>query len=630
MLGLLALVPAFPLLGFTILFVSAGLLPKRWIAVVGVGSVGIAMVLALIIMAVFLSEPQPQPFTQTIWTWIDVDGFTPQVGFYLDALSLVMMVVVTFVGFLIHLYSSEFMSEEEGYSRYFAYMNLFIASMLVLILANNLLLLYLGWEGVGLCSYLLIGFWYHDPDNGLAARKAFVVTRVGDAAMAVGLFVLFTSLGTLDIQALMQRAVEAWPVGAAPAIAAAGLLLGGAVGKSAQLPLQTWLPDAMAGPTPVSALIHAATMVTAGVYLIARTHVLYSLAPPVQAAVAVIGALTLLLAGFSALNQKDIKRILAYSTISQIGYMFLALGVGAWSAAIFHFMTHAFFKSLLFLAAGVVVQRLHEEHDIFRMGGLRRRLPLVFWTFLAGAASLAALPFIDAGFYSKELILWETWSRGPGGHLLFVAGLTGAFLTAIYTFRPVFVAFFGDVQIEPAGRTGYRIAIPLAVLSILALTSGLVEIPPYMGDVPSFTSLMHTALPAPQAKPSASAGLETALSAITDVVVLLGVGVAYVAFCRRPAFLHRLIELPASVALRRYWEADWGMDWLYDRIAVRPFVWLARINQADVIDVFYNGLARLAETLYGLLSSSQTGQVRWYAAGVAAGSAIIVIIAVFA
>jgi NADH-quinone oxidoreductase subunit L len=630
MLGLLALVPAFPLFGFAILFVSAGLLPKRWIAVVGVGSVGIAMILALIILAAFLSQAPAEPFRQTIWTWFDVDGLTPQVGFYLDALSLVMMVVVTFVGFLIHLYSSEFMSDDEGYSRFFAYMNLFVASMLVLVLANNLLLLYLGWEGVGLCSYLLIGFWYRNPENGLAARKAFIITRVGDAGLAVGLFVLFTSLGTLDTQTLMQRAAETWPTGAAPAIAAAGLLLGGAVGKSAQLPLQTWLPDAMAGPTPVSALIHAATMVTAGVYLIARTHVLYSLAPPVQVAVAIIGALTLLLAGFSALNQKDIKRILAYSTISQIGYMFLALGVGAWSAAIFHFMTHAFFKSLLFLAAGVVVQRLQDEHDIFKMGGLRRRLPLAFWSFLAGAVSLAALPFIDAGFYSKDLILWETWSRGPSGHLLFIAGLIGALLTALYTFRPVFVAFFGEVQIEPIGRTGLRIAIPLVILSILAIISGLVEIPPYMGDAPNFTNLMHTALPASPAETAAGSSLETMLSVITDIVVIAGVGVAYVAFCRRPAFLQHLIELPVSVTLRRFWGADWGMDWLYDRIAVRPFVWLAHLNRSDIIDEFYDGLAQLAATAYGLLSLSQTGRVRWYAAGIAAGSAIIVIITVFA
>ena len=412
--ALLALVPALPFAGFVVLFVSAGSLPRRWIAGVGVGSVGISTVLALIVGTGFLAAPKP--YTEVVWRWIAIGGFDPDIGFYLDALSVVMMLVVTFVSFVIHLYSAEFMGDDEGYSRFFAYMNLFVASMLVLVLADNLLFLYLGWEGVGLCSYLLIGFWYRDPANGFAARKAFVVTRVGDAAMSIGLFLLFTHLGTLEIQPLMQRAAASWPVGSGLAIAAAGLLLGGALGKSAQLPLQTWLPDAMAGPTPVSALIHAATMVTAGVYLIARTHVLYELAPAVQAAVAVIGALTLLLASFSALNQTDLKRILAYSTISQIGYMFLALGVGAWSAAIFHFMTHAFFKALLFLAAGVVIQRLREEHDIFHMGGLRQRLPLAFWSFLIGSASLAALPFVDAGFYSKDLILWEVWNRGRMGH----------------------------------------------------------------------------------------------------------------------------------------------------------------------------------------------------------------------
>ncbi|MGH8297045.1 MAG: NADH-quinone oxidoreductase subunit L, partial [Steroidobacteraceae bacterium] len=450
MLSLLALVPALPLAGFAVLFVSAGALPKRWIAAIGVGSVGISTLLAFIVAAGFLSDPRP--YTEVIWRWIAVEGFQPDIGFYLDSLSLVMMLVVTFVSFLIHLYSAEFMAADEGYSRYFAYMNLFVGSMLVLVLADNLLLLYLGWEGVGLCSYLLIGFWYRDPANGLAARKAFVVTRAGDTAMSIGLFLLFTHLGTLEIQPLMRAAATAWPAGSALPVAAAALLLGGAVGKSAQLPLQVWLPDAMAGPTPVSALIHAATMVTAGVYLIARTHVLYQLAPPVHTAVAVIGAATLLLASFSALNQRDLKRILAYSTISQIGYMFLALGIGAWSAAIFHFMTHAFFKALLFLAAGVVIQRLGEEHDIFRMGGLRRRLPLAFWSFLIGSAALAALPFVDAGFYSKDLILFDVWESGPDGPWLWAAGTLGALLTSIYIFRAVFVVFFGEARTEPTGR----------------------------------------------------------------------------------------------------------------------------------------------------------------------------------
>ncbi|MGA8901716.1 NADH-quinone oxidoreductase subunit L [Bradyrhizobium sp.] len=624
----LAFIPAFPLLGFAILFVTAGLLPKRWITTIGVGSVGISALLALIVMFAFLGAPQP--YTKVVWTWIAVSGLTPHVGFYLDALSGLMMLVITFVSFLIHLYSAEFMSADEGYSRYFAYMNLFVASMLVLVLADNLLFLYLGWEGVGLCSYLLIGFWYRDPANGLAARKAFIVTRVGDTAMAIGVFVLFTNLGTLDIQPLMQQAVVHWPVGSALPIAAAALLLGGAVGKSAQLPLQTWLPDAMAGPTPVSALIHAATMVTAGVYLIARTHVLYDLAPPVHTAVAVIGALTLLLAGFSALNQTDLKRILAYSTISQIGYMFLALGVGAWSAAIFHFMTHAFFKALLFLSAGVVVQRLGDEHDIFRMGGLRERLPLAFWSFFIGSISLAALPLIDAGFYSKDLILWEAWSDGALGPWLWAAGLFGALLTAIYIFRAVFVVFFGPLQLEPTGPTGWRIAIPLVVLSILALTGGFVEIPPYLGNVPAFSELMQSALPAPRALVSAGSSLEVILSAIAAAVAILGVGIAYIAFRSRPAFLQALVQSPASLALQHFWETDWGFDWLYDRALVRPFLWFARIDQGDFIDRFYTGLASLSRLAYRQLSESETGRVRRYAAGITAGSIVLIAMLVFA
>jgi NADH-quinone oxidoreductase subunit L len=627
MLNLLALVPACPLAGFIILLVSAGVLPRRWIGWIGVGSVGVSTVLALLVSAVFLAGGKPH--TEVAWRWISIGEFTPAIGFYLDALSMVMMLVVTFVSFLIHLYSAEFMGEDEGYSRYFAYMNLFVGSMLVLVLANNLLFLYAGWEGVGLCSYLLIGFWYRDPVNGAAARKAFIVTRIGDTAMAVGLLLLFTDLQTLEIQPLMGRAAQTWAVGAWPAIAAAALLLGGAVGKSAQLPLQTWLPDAMAGPTPVSALIHAATMVTAGVYLIARTHVLYELAPPVHTAVAVIGALTLLIASFSALNQNDLKRILAYSTISQIGYMFLALGVGAWAAAIFHFMTHAFFKALLFLAAGVVIQRLGEEHDIFRMGGLRQRLPLAFWSFVIGSASLAALPLLTAGFYSKDLILWAAWSDGSGGPWLWAAGLIGAFMTAIYIFRAVFVVFFGPIRTDPTGEVGFRIAVPLVVLSVLALAGGFVEIPPYLGDVSSFTDLMRRALPRSAAIASAGSHLATILTAITAVVALLGVAVAYVAFLHRPAFVEALARHPRSLSLQHFWAAGWGFDWLYDHALVQPFLWLARINQGDVVDSFYSGVALLSRRTYRLLSWSQTGQVRWYATALAAGSGLVIIITVF-
>ncbi|HUJ70013.1 MAG TPA: NADH-quinone oxidoreductase subunit L, partial [Syntrophorhabdales bacterium] len=364
--GLLWLIPAIPFGGFLLLALGGKRFPRGVVAAFGAGSIGLSMVASFVVAGAFI-RGGCLPFSQALWTWIASDGFTPAFGFYLDGLSLVMVLVVSVVGFLIHLYSIGFMMGDEGYSRFFAYMNLFVGSMLLLVLSDNLLALYLGWEGVGLCSYLLIGFWYREPEKVRAAMKAFVVTRVGDTAFAIGLFVLFTGLGTLQIQEIGQKASAVWGTGSLLAAAAALLLLGGAVGKSAQIPLQTWLPDAMAGPTPVSALIHAATMVTAGVYLIARMNALYMLAPQARLIVAIVGAVTLLIAGASALTQKDIKRVLAYSTMSQVGYMFLALGVGAWSAAIFHFVTHACFKALLFLSAGVVIRALGNEHDIFRM-----------------------------------------------------------------------------------------------------------------------------------------------------------------------------------------------------------------------------------------------------------------------
>src|SRR5665647_2131542 len=413
MLGLLWLIPSLPAAGFVVLVLGGRRLSRHGAAVVGAGSVGLAALVTLLVAASFIASPPPgDAYRQVLWTWFDVAGLKPQIAFYLDAMSLIFVLVITFVGFLIHLYSTEHMERDEGFTRFFVYMDLFVASMLVLVLADNLLLLYVGWEGVGLCSYLLISYWQKDVENVYAGRKAFVITRVGDTALIVGLFLLFTQLHTLEIQPLMQSAAANWAAGS-----------GVAVAKSAQLPLQTWLPDAMAGPSPVSALIHAATMVTAGVYLIARTHVLYELAPDVRLTVAIVGTATLLYAGFSALAQHDIKRVLAYSTISQIGYMFLALGVSGWEAAVFHFMTHAFFKALLFLGAGVIIEALADEHDIFRMGGLRRQMPTVFWIFAVGAAALAALPFVTAGFYSKDLIIATSLGSVDGSVWLYLLSL---------------------------------------------------------------------------------------------------------------------------------------------------------------------------------------------------------------
>ncbi len=496
MTTLIALIPGFPLLSFLIIALFGRLLSKKAVAIAAVGSVTLSAILTIIAGISFLSTSHGgETITSTLYTWMNAGGFTASIAFILDPLSLVFCFVITFVGALIHLYSVEFMKDDDGFSRFFAYMNLFVGSMLILVLADNLLLLYLGWEGVGLCSYLLIGFWYKEPENGYAARKAFIVTRIGDTAMIIGLFLLFVSFGTLNIRDLMQQAPLKWSPGSPLAVISAVLLLGGALGKSAQLPLQTWLPDAMAGPSPVSALIHAATMVTAGVYLITRTHVLFELAPVVMAAIAVIGALTLLLAGFSALAQTDLKRVLAYSTISQIGYMFLAMGIGAWSAGVFHFMIHAFFKALLFLAGGAVIHLLNDEHDIFRMGGLRKKMPVVFVTFLAGAASLSALPLVTAGFYSKDQILWFGWSSAGSNHWLWLAGIAGALLTSLYTFRLVFITFFGDIRTEPHHKPGPLMTIPLVVLAVLSLTAGFIELPENMGPVHLFSKLFDGVLP---------------------------------------------------------------------------------------------------------------------------------------
>ena len=636
MLSLLWLVPALPLAGSIVLALVGSRLGRRVTAGVGVGSVGASFAVSLGAAGAFVSgeatrgagsAAEGAGYVQVLWRWMDVAGFRPEISLALDGLSTVMILVVTGVGLLIHLYSAEFMEGEEGYARFFAYMNLFVGSMLVLVLAGDLLLLYLGWEGVGLCSYLLIGFWYRDPENGRAARKAFVVTRVGDAAMAVGLFLLLSRTGSLDMASAMGEAAATWPTGSGVAVAVAALLLAGAVGKSAQLPLQTWLPDAMAGPTPVSALIHAATMVTAGVYLVARTHSLFLLAPPVLTAVAVVGAATLLMAAFSALTQRDIKRILAYSTISQIGYMFMALGVGAWSAAVFHLATHAFFKALLFLGAGVLILALDHEHDIFRMGGLRRRLPLTFWTFLAAALSLAAFPLVTAGFYSKEAVLWAAWSSPHGSPLLWAAGWLGALLTSLYVFRLVFVVFFGEDGPEAGDRPGWRIGLPLVVLATLSLVGGLVEVPGNLGGVHLFSGFLDPVFPESGlhgAPGSGGKGVEWGLQGAAVLASLLGIALAwrwYRVPGRRPG---EVVEAPGlSGWLAALWREGWGFDRLYHTLLVRPFLVLARAGKGDVVDGLYRGVAALTRVGHRLLSRTQTGRVGWYAGGVVAGAVLL-------
>ena len=477
--------------------------------------------------------------------------------------------------------------------------------------------MYLGWEGVGLCSYLLIGFWYKEPENGYAARKAFIITRIGDTAMIIGIFILFLNFGTVNINELMQQASAKWVAGSSIAVLTAALLLGGALGKSAQLPLQTWLPDAMAGPSPVSALIHAATMVTAGVYLIARTHVLFSLAPVVQSAIAIIGALTLLFAGFSALAQHDLKRILAYSTISQIGYMFLALGVGAWSAAVFHFMIHAFFKALLFLAAGVVILVLDEEHDIFKMGGLRKKMPVVFYTFLIGSASLSALPLVTAGFYSKDQILWYSFSSQSGNTLLWLAGIIGALLTALYSFRMIFITFYGEAKTQPSFLPGKLMTVPLIILAVLSLVGGFVELPASIGNIHLFSNLVDNSLPAVVIK--GEEHNESVFQVLSAVIALSGVYIAYLIYFKKPS----LSEPFSHSRINKFFEKGWGFDKLYDTLFVKPVVWLSVIDKNDFFDLWNKGLSRLALLFNRLLGITQNGKMRWYLLSFAIGIVII-------
>ena len=607
MFDLLGWVPLIPLLGFLLLVFYGRRLSKPAAAWIGAGSVGISAVLVTLIGYEFL-QGSMVPYRLTLGPWFVSGDLSIPFGFYLDALALTMLFVVTGVGFLIHLYAAEFMAEDAGYARFFAYMNLFVAAMLVLVLADNLLLLYLGWEGVGLGSYLLIGFWYENLANGYAARKAFVMTRIGDTALALGLFLLFTQLHTLDIPSLMDRAQSQWPTGAVLPIVAATLLLGGALGKSAQLPLQTWLPDAMAGPTPVSALIHAATMVTAGVYLIARTHVLFELAPPVQEAVAGIGAITLLMAGCSGLVQTDIKRILAYSTISQIGYMFLALGVGAWSAAIFHLLTHAFFKALLFLAAGAVIFSYHHEHDIYKMGGLRKAMPLAFWSFMIGSAALTALP-LTSGFYSKHEILLATFATSP---LLWGAGCLGALITGIYSFRLVFVVFFGKQTREVEAKTGLRMGVPLILLSLLALFGGLLQIP---------LDSVFPALHEPTSEHNA-----LFISFITQAAPIAGVLIAVLCYLSGTFSTAKFVHLPWARLINRLFLAGWGLDAIYSALLIQPFKSLAALNKNDGVDTLYLGVAWLGRQLHRMASATQTGRIRGYASSMAFGTVVVIAI----
>lgn len=609
-MNLLFLTFLFPLIGYVLLSFARGRLNENLSAVIGVGSMMLSAATAAYVGFDFVQHvPEGGAYTQVLWHWISVDGLQVDFALRLDGLSLVMLGVITGVGALIHLFASWYMRGEEGYERFFSYMNLFVASMLFLVLGDNLLFLYFGWEGVGLCSYLLIGFYYSDAANGLAARKAFIVTRVGDTFMAIGLLILFRELGTLNIQDLMTQAPNHLPVGGFWITAATLLLLGGAVGKSAQLPLQTWLADAMAGPTPVSALIHAATMVTAGVYLIARTHGLFEMAPEVLGLVGIIGATTLVMAGFAALVQTDIKRILAYSTMSQIGYMFLALGVSAWSQAVFHLMTHAFFKALLFLSAGAVIIAVHHEQNIFKMGGLWKKIPFVYACFLVGGGALAAFPLLTSGFFSKDEILFQAY---VGGHYnLLYAGLLGAFLTSIYTFRLIFVVFHGEEKTHAHALKGFSYWLPLLILLILSTFVGAGIHQPLAGVLPASPSVRL-----------GDAGKEN-LELISGGIAIFGILLAAVLYLGERRLVSRIAASAPGRVLTKLWYNAWGFDWLYDHIFVKPFMALVHLLRRDPADQAIGLIPRLSQAGNRALTATETGQLRWYAASFAFGAALI-------
>jgi len=605
-----------PLAGFLVNALFGRLLPRPVVGWIGAGSVGLAFVFAILILAQTLGG---QRLDQTYFIWWQSGDFNAPFNLYVDRLSTLMILVITGVGFLIHVYSIGYMAEDPGYSRFFAYMNLFVLSMLLLVLAGNLVWLIVGWAGVGLSSYLLIGFWFERTSAVLAARKAFIMNTIGDVGMVFAAFLIFLNLRVLDYQGLFSR-VHQLPKGGTVITAICLLLLVGAVAKSAQLPLHTWLPDAMEGPTPVSALIHAATMVTAGVYLVARMHLLYDWAPTAAATVAVVGGVTAFFAATIGTAQIDIKRILAYSTMSQIGYMFLAVGLGAYTAGMFHFMTHAFFKALLFLAAGNVIHAFHDDQDIRHMGNLRAGLPITFWTFLLGTLSISGFPLF-AGFFSKDEIIRAALSAPGTEFWLGVLALITAGLTAYYMFRLFFIAF-GWEWLARDDRHLHEArpiqTIPLVILAAGAVVGGYVPMASFLAPVFGHGVEVGT-------------GAFIGLAALSVLVALVGFALAYTLHARRPelavAWRTRLGPIHTLVEHKYY------IDELYDRVFVRPGFVLGRllntIVEPRVIDGAVNAVASFFLVEAREFRLIQTGRVRSYALVTLGGAVGIIVIIIW-
>ncbi|MBJ6726013.1 NADH-quinone oxidoreductase subunit L [Geomesophilobacter sediminis] len=668
MLEYVWLIPLFPLIGVLIngLF---GKKIKNEAVIGGIATLAVvgSFVVACGILFQLISMPgEERHFEKTIFTWIQSGTFKADIGFLVDPLSAVMLMVVTGVGSLIHLYSIGYMHGEEGFYRYFTYLNLFTFSMLLLVSGNNLLLMFVGWEGVGLCSYLLIGYYFHKKSAGDAGKKAFVMNRVGDFGFLLGLFTMWWFLGhnynvwTINFRELASHADLIPAGGVATAIGLFFFL--GATGKSAQIPLYTWLPDAMEGPTPVSALIHAATMVTAGVYMIGRMNFVYIKSPTALLVVACVGGATALFAATIGTAQNDIKRVLAYSTVSQLGYMFLAMGVGAFTAGIFHLMTHAFFKACLFLGSGSVIHAMHhalhhvhsdaDPQDMRNMGGLRKKMPITFLTFLIATIAIAGIPGF-AGFFSKDEILWQAFSNPLHGEVnivLWAFGAVAALLTAFYMFRLVFMTFFGETKLSEKAyhhlhESPAVITIPLICLAILSVLGGYIGMPKLLGEVlggmpnyfehwlePVFAySNNYMAHSLPGAHGEHSPALEWGLMGVSVLIACCGIAFAYALYIVSPTIPEKFTS--AFPALHRAVYKKWYVDEIYDFCFVNPckalggFLWKG--FDVVVVDGIVNGVAGIVKGFSGILRYSQTGYVHNYAYGMVLGTVVIVAVYVF-
>ena len=628
------LVPLCPLAGAVLNGFFGRRYQRETVSQIAIAAVGSSFLFSLAITITLAAHPEPL-HQVTYFTWIASGAYSTSVGLLLDGLSCTMMLVVSGVGLLVHIYSTGYMHDDEDQGRYFTYLNLFVGAMLILVMADNYLLMFVGWEGVGLCSYLLIGFWYTRQSASDAGKKAFVVNRVGDVGFVLAvllLFVTFQSVDFLDVQHQLEEVKAAHgdghgPAGPAVLTAIALLLFMGAVGKSAQVPLHVWLPDAMEGPTPVSALIHAATMVTAGVYMMARSALLYDLAPVALEVVAVVGVLTALFAASMALVATDIKRVLAYSTVSQLGFMVFALGVGAWAAAIFHLVTHAFFKALLFLGAGSVIHALGGEQDMRRMGGLRQALPTTHWTMATATLAIAGI-FPFAGFWSKDEILASAMKAGGAGVLGWIAASVAAFMTAFYMFRLLYMTFYGQSRVEPETAAHLHEApdamrAPLMLLALLSALGGLaLGFPPEHGMLHRWLEPVFEAA----AHPHVFSFLDITLMVVSLTVAAAGWHLAYRFYVREP-------HLPEQWQAR--WQSTydllvntWYVDDLYARLLVRPIYRLSnnglwRAFDVGLIDRVVNGVGRVVRLDGEFLSSLQTGYARTYALTLVVGAIVV-------